>query len=116
LVYTTALPESSVHHLLTSYSIFPQLNEERKELQNLIQFFQSLSFKYETLKSSTAVQGVIIPGNQETRSVATKLQQKNFDVRPILYPTVPKGKERLRIVLHSFNTFEQILELAKYLS
>jgi 8-amino-7-oxononanoate synthase len=116
LVYTTALPESSVHHLLTSYSIFPQLNEERKELQNLIQLFQSLSFKYETLKSSTAVQGMIIPGNQETRSVATKLQQKNFDVRPILYPTVPKGKERLRIVLHSFNTFEQILELAKYLS
>jgi len=68
------------------------------------------------LISGTAIQGVIVPGNEEARSLAFKLQQKKFDVRAILYPTVPKGMERLRIVLHSFNTEEQVLKLAETLS
>ncbi len=36
------------------------------------------------------------------------LQQNGFDVRPILSPAVQKGKERLRICIHVFNTSEQI--------
>jgi 8-amino-7-oxononanoate synthase len=33
-------------------------------------------------------------------------------VRPILSPTVPKGSERLRICLHTFNTQNEIEALA----
>jgi 8-amino-7-oxononanoate synthase len=43
--------------------------------------------------------------------VATKLQNKGLDIRPIVSPTVPKGKERLRICLHEFNTEEEILRV-----
>jgi len=39
------------------------------------------------------------------------MQEKGFDVKPILSPTVPKGQERLRICLHSFNTKEQVDKL-----
>ena len=31
-----------------------------------------------------------------------------LDVRAILSPTVPLGRERLRVVLHSFNTKDEI--------
>jgi len=33
---------------------------------------------------------------------------KKMGIKPILSPTVPKGEERLRICLHSYNTKEEI--------
>jgi 8-amino-7-oxononanoate synthase len=115
LIYTTALPEWTIHHLLNSYAIFPKLNEERKKLTRMIDLFQGLSIQYKKLQSHTPIQGVIIPGNEEARNVARALQEKDFDIRAILYPSVPKGQERLRIVLHSFNTEEQIENLGRLL-
>jgi 8-amino-7-oxononanoate synthase len=40
--------------------------------------------------------------------LAARLQEAGLDVRPILSPTVEKGTERLRIVLHAYNTEEEI--------
>jgi 8-amino-7-oxononanoate synthase len=39
---------------------------------------------------------------------AQTLQNKGLEVRAILSPTVAKGKERLRICLHLFNTDKEI--------
>jgi 8-amino-7-oxononanoate synthase len=114
-IYTTALPECSIEHILRSYEIFPLLTEERNTLNILIEVFQSLSFKYQKLNSLTPIQGIIIPGNEMARSAAEMLQLNKFDIRAILYPSVPKGMERLRIVLHSFNTVEQIIQLEELL-
>ncbi len=50
----------------------------------------------------------------EVKRVADLLQNNNLDAGPILYPTVPKGKERLRIVLHSFNTFKEVELLVSF--
>jgi 8-amino-7-oxononanoate synthase len=58
---------------------------------------------------------VVVPGNKEVRRLAERLQQSGLDIRPILYPTVPKGSERLRIVLHSFNKEEEIDRLTALL-
>ncbi|MEO6903452.1 MAG: 8-amino-7-oxononanoate synthase, partial [Bacteroidia bacterium] len=41
------------------------------------------------------------------------LLKNNFDVRPILSPTVPKGMERLRICIHAYNTTTEINNLVK---
>jgi 8-amino-7-oxononanoate synthase len=38
-------------------------------------------------------------------------QKNSLDVRPILSPTVPAGKERLRICLHSFNNAAEMNKL-----
>jgi 8-amino-7-oxononanoate synthase len=43
--------------------------------------------------------------------MAAALQDEGLDVRPILYPTVPRGGERLRIVLHAFNTVAEVEKL-----
>lgn len=61
--------------------------------------------------STSAIQTLLCPGNDNASRAATTLRQKGFDVRPILYPTVPGGKERLRICLHAFNTDEDIRSL-----
>ena len=44
--------------------------------------------------------------------LANSVQKKGFDVRPIMSPTVPVGKERLRICIHSFNNEEELKGLA----
>ena len=66
---------------------------------------------YGKLISHTPIQVVIVPGNEAVKKLAGLLQDHGLDVRPILYPTVPKGSERLRIVLHAFNSREEIEKL-----
>jgi 8-amino-7-oxononanoate synthase len=114
-IYSTALPEVAVAAIQASYHVFPFMHEERNLLKKLIEAFQSSNIAYEKTASNTAIQAIIVPGNEEVKAVAIKLQQQGFDVRPILYPTVPKGKERLRIVLHAFNTEEQLQQLISLL-
>ena len=115
-IYTTALPESSILAIRRAYALFPQMDKERSHLQNLITRFQQASLGFERLKSNTPIQGVVVPGNEAIRALATRLQAAGLDVRPILYPTVPKGGERLRIVLHAFNTITELDKLIGLLS
>lgn len=110
-IYTTALPESCIEILLSSYSLFPGMVNERQQLSQLISQFQQAELAYTKLASNTAVHGVIVPGNNQARSLASHLQSNNLDVRPILYPSVPKESERLRIVLHAFNTEAEVNKL-----
>jgi len=115
-IYTTSLPEISVDAIKNSYEIFPTMTDQRQHLQQLIGNFQGAAVKFEKLKSSTPIQVVIIPGNDEVKKIAFYLQEHHLDVRAILYPTVPAGSERLRIVLHSFNTNEELRLLIEKLN
>jgi 8-amino-7-oxononanoate synthase len=115
-IYSTALPEADVAAIRASYKTFPFLHEERKQLAALVSQFQSSSIPYNVLPGDTPIQVVIVQGNAAVKKVSEHLQQHNLDVRPILYPSVPKGEERLRIVLHSFNTKEEVLQLVDCLS
>jgi 8-amino-7-oxononanoate synthase len=115
LIYSTALPGQTVAHIKASYEMFPGMQAERSQIGRLIRYFreqiQHMEFSIpgvRVLGSETAIQGVIIPGNEEVRRIANILQQNNLDIRPIMYPSVPWGEERLRIVLHAFNTIGEL--------
>lgn len=114
-VFSTALPEHAVAAIKESYQAFPSMTTEREHLQELINQFQSAQLRYEKLISLTPIQVVVIPGNEAVKEAAQLLQENGLDVRPILYPTVPIGKERLRIVLHAFNTHQEITKLTDLL-
>lgn len=115
-VFSTSLPPSAISAIKRSYEVFPSLSKERRQLQDLIHLFSSQKINYETIKSESPIQAIIVPGNAKVKKIAKELQEQNFDIRPILYPTVPKGKERLRIVLHAFNTKDELETLLKFLS
>ena len=114
-IYTTALPPASVRAILDAYALLPDLGAERVRLGELIARFRGAVIGYERLDSRTPIQVVIVPGNAAVRALAARLQDAGLDVRPILYPTVQRGKERLRIVLHAFNTGEEIDRLVEVL-
>lgn len=52
-------------------------------------------------------------GNHEVVTVAEFLQSNGFHVKAIRSPTVPAGKERIRITLKSFHKKEEIKSLAQ---
>ena len=51
--------------------------------------------------------------SSDPRALASHLIQTGYLVRPICYPTVPKGAERVRICVHSHNETEDVLGLVK---
>lgn len=114
-IYTTGLSPHSIASILVGYEHLATQPKALTELQQNIVFFNQykiqLGLKPMFVYSKSAIQCAIIPGNQKVKNIATQLQEKGFDVKPILSPTVPEGQERLRICLHSFNSQEQITAL-----
>ena len=112
-IYTTALPLHSILTIRKAHHFLNQNLDRIEKLKSNIECFQHLTFNFKllTLNSQSAIQCIIMPGNDKVKKIAAQIQGKGFDVRPILSPTVPKGQERLRICLHSFNTIEQINNL-----
>lgn len=117
-IYTTALPVPNIIAIKKAHD-FLLLNKNRiAQLKELITYFkiQISKFKFEIINSESAIQCIVIAGNDEVKEIALKIQNNGFDVKPILSPTVPKGKERLRICLHSFNTKGEIDRLITLLN
>lgn len=111
-IYTTALTPHSVASIECSFKYLQDNIGLQETLRDKIdRFRKSLPEHLNRTESNSTIQTAIFPGNNEVRSIAGKFQQKGFDVRPILSPTVPPGKERLRICLHTFNSDEEIDEL-----
>ncbi|HEY8386990.1 MAG TPA: 8-amino-7-oxononanoate synthase [Parasegetibacter sp.] len=114
-IYTTALPEASIAAIQAFYRLFPAMQTERKYLCDQIQRFQQAPIQYHRPLSLTPIQVVVIPGNEEVKQTERKLHSAGLHVKAIMYPTVPKGEERLRIVFHSFNTPADVNQLIECL-
>ncbi|KAG4069268.1 hypothetical protein HA402_012121 [Bradysia odoriphaga] len=114
-IYTTSLPPAALAAIEAGYAAFPYMQAARKKLSALVMQFRAGVDAAILLPGTTPIQAVLTKGNEYTRQVALRLQQAGLDVRPILHPTVPKGAERLRVVLHAFNTAEEVDRLIKVL-
>ncbi len=114
-IYTTGLSPHSVATVLISYKNLENKSLSIEKLSKNIQHFNQqkaiLGLKPLFVRSKSAIQCAIIPGNEKIKNIANKLQETGFDVKPILSPTVPTGQERLRICLHSYNTKSEIENL-----
>lgn len=119
-IYTTGLSPHSVATILNAYKELDAKAAAIGELKERINFFNQeksrFSLKPLFVRSKSAIQSAIIPGNATVKAIAKQLQDKGFDVKPILSPTVPAGQERLRFCLHSYNTEAQISEVLYALS
>ena len=118
-IYTTALPPHSLATIKIAYEELSN-SSEIETLHKNIKFFKSeitkLHLDSRFIESDSAIQSCIVSGNDNAKSIAIKLQEQRFNVKPILSPTVPKGEERLRFCLHSFNTEKEIVEVLKVLA
>lgn len=118
-IFTTALPYHSLLTIRTAYERLLASDFTHASLHELIRHFRDgfvVSGDVRLIDSTSPVQSIVIPGNGRVRAVAAQLQARGFDVRAIVSPSVPAGKERLRISLHLHNTPEQVTELKNTLN
>ena len=119
LIYTTALSPHSLASIKIVYEqMLTSLNLEQQKLKTNIHSFLSEIKRLELhfIPSCSSIHCCIIRGNKNVKRIAQKLQQKGFDIKPILSPTIPKNKERLRFCLHSYNSKKEITEVLELLA
>jgi len=116
LIYTTALPASSVALIIASYNLLHNTNQTKTVKEN-ISLFNELTLKLKNkINSTSAIHCFLIAGNENAINASKQLIGKGFDVRAIKSPTVKVGAERLRICLHTTNTRQELQQLSEVLN
>ena len=114
LIYTTGLSPHAVATIKIAYEELLNTNEIQR-LRNNITIFREVTKQLNFIPGNAAIHCCILSGNENVKNAAKILQERGFQVKPILSPTVPKGKERLRFCLHSYNTEAEIKTISNTL-
>ncbi|MGG6229976.1 aminotransferase class I/II-fold pyridoxal phosphate-dependent enzyme [Tenacibaculum sp. SDUM215027] len=116
-IYTTGLSPHSLATIKIAYDELVISNSKKKLLQNIQHFItESNRLQLNFIESNSSIHCCIISGNERVKNIALQLQQKGFDIKPILSPTVPPHQERLRFCLHSYNSKEEITNVLENLA
>ena len=110
-IYTTALPSQAIDQVMNALDVL-KTTEEIQLLKKNIDFFKKgISENKNWIPSESAIQSIVVSGNENAEKFAAHLMKNNFLVKAIKSPTVASGFERVRICLHSFNTESEINKL-----
>jgi len=116
-IYTTALPPAAVDRILSITSVVSEMTAERDKLNELITYFRNhIPTGIESFNSTSPIQGIFVLGNEKSKQLAGILREQGLMVKEILSPTVPPGRERIRLCLHSFNSRDEIDQLCNQIA
>ncbi|HEY9268338.1 MAG TPA: 8-amino-7-oxononanoate synthase [Methylotenera sp.] len=112
-VYSTPAPPALSATLSASVQLIEQGDDLRANLNALIAYLkENLKLKkWKLLESGTAIQPLIIGGNEESLAVSEYLQTHGILVPAIRPPTVPAGTARLRISLSAAHSLDDVKQL-----
>ncbi|ROW15084.1 hypothetical protein VPNG_03413 [Cytospora leucostoma] len=125
LIYTTAMSYPSLVALDVVYDCVAsgQAEERRMRLTGLVKLAHDVLLaisraqvgdrKFIRVSEDVARSPIIPVLTRRARSLAGFCQERGFMVRPVVSPTVPEGKERVRVCLHAENTTKEVLGLGK---
>jgi 8-amino-7-oxononanoate synthase len=117
-VYTTATPPMLAHALMKSLKLVELGEWRRARLRAFTELLRSrvAGRRWRLLPSQTAIQPLLIGGNQEAVSVSERLADEGLLVPAIRPPTVPQGTARLRISLSAAHEIGHVERLADALN
>ncbi len=116
-IYTTAPSFDQVRTIHASW----QLLEQKTNFQNLDEVIQKylelVPLESNTFsKNKSPIQAWFCSDISRLKQKAALAHEAGFNIYPILSPTVKKGTERIRIVLHAFNSPEELSKLIDILN
>jgi 8-amino-7-oxononanoate synthase len=115
LIFSTAMSPALAADIRRALRVMQGMDAERAFLMGLRRLMEEELKGHPEIsvpRMDSPIVPLVIPGNARVKAAAALLQADGFDVRPILPPTVPPGTERLRVILHSFNSKKDIIRLA----
>jgi 8-amino-7-oxononanoate synthase len=119
-IYTTAAPPALAHALQSSLDIIggPEGADRRAHLAALVAHLRdALRLKHWRLApSNTAIQPVIIGGNDDALRASAALHEQGLWVPAIRPPTVAPGTARLRVTLSAAHSHDEVARLARALN
>jgi 8-amino-7-oxononanoate synthase len=118
LIFSTFTSNHTLIAIKTTYDMLSDVDYKALKIRSMIGLFNQLveaSSGLTVLGGESPILGVIVPGNANIRAVAEAVQKDGFDLRPIVFPTVPRGTERIRVCIHEFNTEDEIRGLVSSL-
>ncbi|WP_374949127.1 aminotransferase class I/II-fold pyridoxal phosphate-dependent enzyme [Mucilaginibacter sp.] len=110
-IYTTAASFHQLAAIKMAYQLLAAAKQDIDQLKQVIGWFKEgtdVNAAQPLIASDSAIQCILLYSNGKAMELAALLQDKGLDVRAILSPTVAKGAERIRICLHSYNTYQEI--------
>ena len=111
-IYTTAPSPVLLFHIQCVLNVLKKEAKRRELLKKKADFFRNKIKNLTPIGDSESMIIPIITGSATSALTIEKtLQKKGYDIRAIRYPTVPKGKERLRVCIHYNHTYKQLEEL-----
>lgn len=131
LVYSTAIPHTTLLSIHSALDILVTPNGTLRAaktfsltqllltgLQNILSQQQEIHLalpstpaRLDSQFQSLSLAPIVPLISSNPRALAEHLIRNGYLVRPIVYPTVPKGSERVRICIHSHNEPQDILGL-----
>jgi 8-amino-7-oxononanoate synthase len=117
-IYTTAVPPLLAHTVKKSLELIETETWRRDRLKQLITVINHsvIQERWRLATSSTAIQPLIIGGNEEAVAVSLALARDGLLVPAIRPPTVPAGTARLRISLSAAHEIGDVERLARALN
>jgi 8-amino-7-oxononanoate synthase len=119
LIYSTALPPSVCSAAAESVRLIAgrEGNQRRGKLRDSVQELRSALSKIGIhIESETAILPIVIGDEQRAVETSKQLLDRGIFVPAIRYPTVARGKARLRVTVTAAHTSEHIQHFARVLS
>lgn len=113
LMYSTFMMPAQAFAIYKAISFIRKLDSLREKLRSNIEFFKQLINKYNIpfLNSNSCIQILILGKNELALRASNFLRKRGVYVQPIRPPSVPNLTSRLRIILTSEHSFEDIEKL-----
>lgn len=107
-IFSTGVSPILTEAISDAYQKISQAQALREKLLSNIKCFNSLFSALEQNDVTSPIKSIQFSGNENVMKLALELRNQGFLAKGIRSPTVPVGTERIRVILHAFNTFEEI--------
>ena len=108
-IYSTAPSNTIVKEISTQLDVLINYTERNNIFKLKKYFLNKIDESVSVISGEYgAIVSVLIPDKLRLKKIEQSLLNEDFFVKAILHPTVAKGKERLRVCFHSYNTDNEI--------